>query len=123
MYLYQDALFALPEDSSAIFDGFNRKVPEAQLIIDSLNWLGRPFTVIEIDISNESVYERLKGRSKKSGRVDDHQDIVEERLEEYEAYTTKALDIFRELGVLIPINGEPPPKQVAASVAEALKLV
>lgn len=122
MYLYQRALFSLPEDSNVIFDGFNRKVPEAQLIIDSLNWLDRRFTVIEINISDESVRERLMGRCKKSGRLDDHQDIVEERLEEYAEYTTKALDIFRDLGVLITIDGEPSPKEVAVSVAEALKL-
>lgn len=122
MYLYQRALFSLPEDSNVIFDGFNRKVPEAELIIDSLNWLDRRFTVIEINISDESVRERLMGRCKKSGRLDDHQDIVEERLEEYAEYTTKALDIFRGLGVLVTIDGEPSPKEVAASVAETLKL-
>lgn len=122
MYLYQRALFSLPEDSSVIFDGFNRKVQEAELIIDSLNWLGRSFIVIEIDISDATVYERLKGRSKKSGRADDHQDIVEERLEEYTEYTTKALEIFKNLGVLVSIDGEPSPKDVAASVAQALQL-
>lgn len=122
MYLYQRALFSLPEHSSVIFDGFNRKVQEAQLIIDSLNWLNRPFIVLEIDISDASVQERLKGRSRKSGRVDDHQDIVEERLEEYDTYTTKALELFQELGVLIKIDGEPPPKEVAASIAKALNL-
>lgn len=122
MYLYQRALFSLPEGSNVIFDGFNRKVPEAELIIDSLNWLGRRFIVIEIKISDDSVRERLMGRCKKSGRLDDHQDIVEERLEEYAEFTTKALDIFKDLGVLITIDGEPSPKEVAASVAEALKL-
>lgn len=122
MYLYQRALFSLPEESSVIFDGFNRKAPEAELIIDSLKWLNRPFVVIEIAISDDSVRERLMGRSKKSGRADDHQDVVGERLVEYAEYTTKALDIFRKLGVLITLDGEPSPKEVAASVAKALNL-
>lgn len=122
MYLYQRALFSLPEGSDVIFDGFNRKVQEAELIVSSLEWIGRPFTVLEIDISDETVRERLAGRSRTSGRVDDHQDIVEERLEEYQEYTTKALDIFQRMGVLTKIDGEPSPQKVAESVAQALKL-
>jgi adenylate kinase len=122
MYLYQRALFSLPEDSDVIFDGFNRKVQEAELIVSSLKWIGRPFTVLEIDISDETVRERLAGRSRTSGRADDRQDVVEERLEEYQEHTTKALRIFEEMGVLTKINGEPSPKAVAQAVAEALKL-
>lgn len=122
MYLYQKALFSLPENSNVIFDGFNRKVPEAQLIVDSLAWLERPFIVIEIAISDETVMTRLKGRVRTSGRADDRQDVVEERLEEYSEYTTKALQLFKDLGVLITIDGEKSPKGVAELVGEALKL-
>jgi adenylate kinase len=122
MYLYQRALFSLPEGSDVIFDGFNRKVQEAELIVSSLEWIGRPFIVLEIDISDETVRERLAGRSRTSGRVDDRQDVVEERLEEYQEHTTKALKIFESMGVLTKIDGEPSPQKVAESVAEALKL-
>jgi adenylate kinase len=122
MYLYQHALFTLPESSSVIFDGFNRKVEEAELIVNSLDWLGRPFIVLEIDISDTTMRERLTGRSRTSGRADDRQDAIEERLEEYNLHTTKALKIFEDLGVLIKIDGEPPPKKIAEAVAEALNL-
>ncbi|MFM2330801.1 MAG: hypothetical protein RLZZ26_308, partial [Candidatus Parcubacteria bacterium] len=58
MYLYLNSLFSVPEGAGAIFDGFNRKVPEAELIVDSLRWLGRPFTVLNIQVSDESVLKR-----------------------------------------------------------------
>jgi adenylate kinase len=122
MYLYQRALFSLPENADVIFDGFNRKVGEAELIVDSLNWLGRPFVVLEIDIRDDTVRERLSGRSKTEGRADDRQDAIEERLEEYETHTTKALKIFEDMGVLIKIDGEPSPGEVAKAVAAALQL-
>ncbi len=122
MYLYQKALFSVGEDTSVIFDGFNRKVPEAELIIDSLKWLGRPFVVLNIAISDDTVRERLQGRGQVSGRADDRQNAVEERIEEFELFTTKALDIFRGLGVLKEIDGEATPEEVAASVAKALEL-
>src|SRR3989344_1712249 len=36
MHLYLKSLFSIPHGTSAIFDGFNRKIPEAELIIESL---------------------------------------------------------------------------------------
>lgn len=120
MYLYQRALFSVPEEESIIFDGFNRKVPEAELNIATLEWIGRPFKVVNIDVSDDEVRRRLEGRAQVSGRSDDHQDIVEERLEEYQEHTVKALELFRSKGVLIDIDGEPSPEEVAQSVQAAL---
>lgn len=120
MYLYQRALFSVPEGENIIFDGFNRKVEEAELNVATLEWIGRPFHVVNIDVSDDEVRRRLEGRAQTSGRSDDHQDVVEERLEEYQAHTMKALEIFRAKGALIDINGEQTPEEVAADVAKAL---
>ena len=57
-YLYQKALFSISDTQSIIFDGFNRKPEEARLVADSLAWLGRPFSVINLVISDEFVQER-----------------------------------------------------------------
>lgn len=122
MYLYQQALFSVPENANVIFDGFNRKVAEAELIVSSLAWLERPFTVLNIAISDDTVRTRLMGRSQVSGREDDHQDAVEERLEEFETHTTKALEIFRDMGVLIDIDGECTPDEVASQIRDVLHL-
>ncbi len=118
MYLYLKSLFSIPEGTSAIFDGFNRKVLEAELIISSLTWLGRPFTIVHIAISDEAVHERIEGRQHVEGRADDH--AVEERMKEYYAHTAEALEIFREAGVLVEINGEQTQEQTAADIKTAL---
>lgn len=120
MYLYQRALFSVPEDANIIFDGFNRKVEEAELNIATLEWIGRPFKVVNIQISDEETRKRLEGRAVIEGRSDDRQDAVEERLKEYQEHTTRALEIFRKKGVLIDINGEQTPEEVAADVMNAL---
>jgi adenylate kinase len=122
MYLYQRALFSVAEDANVIFDGFNRKVPEAELNIATLTWLGRPFTVLNIEVSDVEVKKRLEGRALTSGRSDDHQDIVDERLEEYREHTMRALEIFRNMGVLIDIDGEKSEEEVAAQVMAALEI-
>lgn len=120
MYLYQKALFSIPEGQSAIFDGFNRKIPEAELIIASLKWLERPFKVVNIVISDEEVVKRLAIRQKSSDRVDDH--FVPERLKEYEKFTKDAIEIFRKEGVLIEVNGEQEREAIAEDVLRVLNI-
>ncbi len=120
MYLYLKSLFSIPGDSSAIFDGFNRKPQEATLILESMRWLHRPFSVVHIDVSDEEVTRRILGRKETSGRADD--DVAEERLKEYYAHTAPSIELFRAAGVLLHINGEQAPEQVAADVQKALQL-
>lgn len=120
MYLYQKALFSIPEGQSAIFDGFNRKIPEAELIVSSLKWLDRPFSVVNITISDEEVVKRISLRKLESDRVDDH--FVPERLNEYNKFTKDAIEVFRNEGVLIEVNGEQSREAIAADVLKALNI-
>ncbi|MEK7080200.1 MAG: nucleoside monophosphate kinase [Patescibacteria group bacterium] len=120
MYIYLKSLFSVEGTQNVIFDGFNRKLPEAELIRDSLSWLGRPFEVVNIAVSDDEVAKRLASRSAVSGRADDH--YVAKRLEEYNTFTTEALKLFEDMGVLIQINGEQTPEEVAADVVKALNL-
>jgi adenylate kinase len=122
MHLYLKSLFELPEDASIIFDGFSREVSQAKLITKSLTWLERPFTVVAINVSDETVRARLGKRGEVSGRVDDSTEVVEERLKEYYAATEPAISYFREQGNLIEIDGEPPILEIAERVRAALSL-
>lgn len=118
MHLYLDSLLSIPDDSGVIFDGFNRKVPEAELVINSLKWLGRRFVVFNIKVSDAEVRRRLAGRKIVEGRADDS--AVDERLKEYYEYTEPAMQVFRDAGVLVEIDGERSPEQIAKDVHAAL---
>lgn len=120
MYLYLKSLFSISEHSGAIFDGFNRKVQEAELIIDSLNWLERPFTVLDIKISDEEVLHRISLRKEVEGRVDDN--VIQTRLTEYNKFTDPAIELFRKAGVLVEVNGERTPEVIAAEARQILKV-
>lgn len=118
MYLYEKTLFGLPEGASAIFDGFNRKVHEAELVVDSLTWLARAFTVIHIKVSDDVVRERLHKRKEIEGRADDN--VVEERLKEYEMHTVPAMEIFSKAGVMVEVSGEQGQEKIAEDIRAAL---
>jgi adenylate kinase family enzyme len=95
-------------------------VPEAELVIDSLKWLGRPFTILNIAVSDEEVKRRLVLRKEIEGRADDS--VVDERLKEYKMYTEAAIEKFRESGSLIEVNGEQTPEAIAEDIVKALNL-
>ena len=120
MYLFLKTLFSIQGDTSVIFDGFCRKVPEAELVIDSLRWLNRSFTVLNVQISDDTVLRRLAFRKEVEGRADDS--VVDERLKEYHAYTEPALEVFRKAGILIDIDGEPTPEAIAENIRAVLDI-
>ncbi len=120
MYLYLKELFSVRGGASVIFDGFNRKVPEAELVLSSLKWLERPPIVMHVTVSDAEVRRRLAGRKDVEGRADDN--AVEERLKEYREYTEPAIELFRKEGVLIEVDGERSPEAIAADIIAALNI-
>ena len=117
-YLFLKSFFTVEDTASVIFDGFCRKVPEAELIIDSLKWLNRSFAVLDIQISDEEAQKRLALRKDEEGRIDDS--AVNKRLQEYHTYADPATEVFRKAGVLIEINGEQSREAIADEINVAL---
>ncbi len=119
-FVYLKSIFSVPEDGSVIFDGANRTLPEAKIVIDSLKWLDRPFTILHLQASDEEVCARVALRKEKEGRKDDH--AMQQRLKEYYDLTEEVIQFYRAQGLLIDINGEGAPEAIAQEVREALKL-
>lgn len=118
MYFFQDSILSVPEDQGVIFDGFGRKLPEAKNVIDVLTWLERPFRAVHIKVSDEEIRNRLAKRSASSGRLDDTQ--IEKRLEEYRTYTDPSIELFRQAGVLVEVNGEGAVEDIHADIVTQL---
>ncbi len=118
MYLFLKTLFSIPDGSNAIFDGFSRKAPETELVIDAMKWLNRPFFVLYLRVSDGEIKKRIALRKEKDGRADDS--FVDKRLEEYREYTEPCIELFRKAGVLIEIDGEQTREVVAADINSAL---
>lgn len=119
-YLFLKSLFSIRSDEGALFDGAGRTVPEAVLIVDALKWLGRPFRVLNLAVSDEEVHRRLALRREIESRADDH--AVDKRLKEYHEHTDPAIDVFRKAGVLIEMHGEQSREAVAAEIDAALNI-
>jgi adenylate kinase len=117
-YFFEKTILAHPEEQGVIFDGFGRKPPEAKLVIEILKWLGRPFRAVHVKVSDEEIVNRLQKRAETSGRVDDK--AIEKRLEEYRAFTEPSIEVFREAGVLVEVQGEGNVEEIQAEIRKQL---
>jgi adenylate kinase len=119
-YVYLKILFSIPEDGNVIFDGTSRTLPEAQIVLESLKWLGRPFHIFYLHVPDEEVHKRINLRKEKEARKDDH--VIGKRLEEYYASTEEAINLYRTTGMLTEIDGHRSREAIAAEVKTILKI-
>ena len=60
---------------------------------------------MSLEVPREELITRLINRGKVSGRADDKEDVILERLKEYEAKTLPVADYFRKKNCYYPVNG------------------
>ena len=114
VYLFQEFLFALPDDEHAVFEGTGRALHEAELFEATTKWLERPYTVFNLEVSEETVIKRSLARARDA--VDGSEEALRTRLEEYMHTTQPAIDYFTALGKCVTIDGEQPVEKIHEEV-------
>lgn len=106
-YLFQDALFKLHGDDGIIFEGTGRAREEAELFDEVTRWLGREYRVVYLNLDEAEARHRQTERALVQNRTDSNTAAkISTRFEEYNAYTVKALEFFREKGMVIDVSAE-----------------
>ncbi len=105
-FLFQEAVVYLPAEEGIIYEGAGRLPSEAELFHDVMSWLERPYRAVYLDVPAEVSMERLKKRKLIEGRADDEEDKIKVRLSVHEKEVEPAVDVFRNKGTLLHINGD-----------------
>ncbi len=107
-----------------LIDGSPRKILEAYLINEAIEWYEwkENFKVILIDISDEEAFKRLAKRAEIEGREDDTRAGVEKRLAWYKKEVLEVIEFYKKKGLLIEINGEQEVEAVYNEIIEKLNL-
>jgi adenylate kinase len=104
-----------------VFDGTPRKLHEAQLLDNALQFYGveKP-NVICVNVSEEWSEKRLQGRARK----DDTPEAIKRRLEWFETEVKRTIDFFHTNSYynFIEINGEQPIEDVQNEILAKLGL-
>jgi adenylate kinase len=101
-YWMTHALVSQHIDEHIVFEAVAKKPHEAELFDEIHTWLGRPYIVFHIDVSDAIAHERSAIRARD---IVDAPKSVEKRLEEYKLHTAESVEIFRAKGTLIDIDG------------------
>jgi adenylate kinase len=101
------------ENERIIFEAVARKPNEAELFHEIHHWIGRPYVVFNLEVSDDEVRARSAARARDA--VDSGKP-VEKRLEEYHTYTAKSIEFFRTKGTLIDVDGTLAPEQVKQQI-------
>ena len=143
--LIGEELDAMGPDSGAIFDGYPRTAAQAEALDAILADKGRTLDrVIELDVEEEALVERISGRfscascgkgyhdtfeqprnpgtcdkcggSEFKRRPDDNEETVRTRLAEYRAKTAPILPIYEQRGIVSRVDGMAEMDQVTLAI-------
>ena len=120
-FLFEGALLELGEEENLVFQGAARILPEAQRFHEVHEWLQRPYTVIYLDISEETMKKRI-GHRREGGRADDAEHAIQNRINEFNTKTVPSLEFFKSKGTLVSVNAEPSIDDIHTEVLKVLEI-
>lgn len=105
--LIRELLGRLPAENGFILDGYPRTEAQAVALDELLQEIDRPIThVIEIQVPEEVVLDRIQKRAEAEGRSDDSQEVAKNRLNVYRAQTLPVKEHYSRSGRVTGVNGE-----------------
>ena len=105
-----------------VLDGFPRTVPQAEALEGRLEELGCPLdAVVSLTVGEDELRRRLAGRAAEQDRAeDDDEDAIRRRLELFDRETEPLLDFYDDQGLLVGVEAEGDPDEIAERIAKAL---
>lgn len=107
-----------------IYDGIPRHVGQVPVFADILkNRKAKVDYVIELNLDDDKLIERLLLRGKSSGRKDDgSREIIQKRLNIYKDVTKPIACMYADQGIYHEINGEGSMQEVFSRICDIIKL-
>lgn len=104
-----------------IFDGFPRTIAQAEALKEMLAKRGTEVTgMLELNVPEEMLVERLVNRGKTSGRADDNEETIKQRLNVYHAQTTPLISWYEKEGKRHAVKGFGPLEEINAALCAVI---
>jgi adenylate kinase len=104
-----------------IFDGFPRTYAQAEALKQMLNKRGTDVAVmLNIQVNEEELINRLLERGKTSGRSDDNLETITKRIKTYNEQTTPVIDFYKKEGTCVDIQGVGSIDDIFAAISAAI---
>jgi len=95
-----------PEANGFLFDGFPRTYIQCYILEGLMNKLNTSLScLISLEVDEEESIARLLKRGITSGRSDDNEVVIRNRLREYHEKTLPVLQFYKDKGIYRAVNG------------------
>ncbi|WP_374009698.1 adenylate kinase [Leifsonia sp. LS-T14] len=111
------------EDAAGGFllDGYPRTLAQVDYLDRLLAADGEKLgAVIQLTADQDEIVQRLTKRAAEQGRADDSEEAIRHRQQVYLRETSPLIDVYRERGLLVPVDGLGGIDEVAERIATAL---
>ena len=107
-----------------LLDGYPRTLAQVEELDAMVEFTGhRLDAVVVLTVEDEEIVQRLLQRAEVEGRADDTEDVIRRRQEVYREQTEPLIEVYRDRGILLEVDGIGEVDQVTKRIFEALDVV
>jgi adenylate kinase len=107
-----------------LLDGYPRTLAQVEELDGMIEYTGhRLDAVVVLTVDRDEIVKRLLKRAQTEGRTDDTEDVIRRRQDVYDEQTHPLIEVYRERGRLIEVDGMGEVEEVTNRIFEALNRV
>jgi adenylate kinase len=107
-----------------LLDGYPRTVAQVEELDGMIKFTGHELDgVLVLTVDDEELVTRLLQRAETDGRADDTEEVIRRRQEIYNEQTAPLIEVYRDRGILVAVDGMGEVDEVTDRLFEALAKV
>ncbi|MBZ5739644.1 adenylate kinase [Nocardioides mangrovi] len=107
--------------SGFLLDGYPRTLAQVEELDGMINFTGhRLDAVVCLTVDQDEIVGRLLQRAQVEGRADDTEDVIRRRQEVYLEQTEPLIEVYKQRGIVVEIDGMGEVSDVTSRIFEAL---
>jgi adenylate kinase len=107
-----------------LLDGYPRTLQQVEELDGMIKYTGHKLdAVVCLTVDQEELVQRLLSRAETDGRSDDTEEVVRRRQEVYSEQTEPLIEVYRDRGLLIEVDGMGEVEEITQRILGALKEV
>jgi adenylate kinase len=104
-----------------LLDGYPRTVAQVEELDGMIKFTGHELDgVLVLTVDDDELVGRLLQRAETDGRADDTEDVIRRRQEIYNEQTAPLIEVYRDHGILVEVDGMGEVDEVTERLLEAL---
>lgn len=108
-------------DPGFLLDGYPRTTAQVEELDGMIEYTGHKLdAVLVLTVDDDELVKRLLQRAETDGRADDTEDVIRRRQEVYNEQTAPLIEVYRDHGILLEVDGMGEVDEVTERLLNAL---